>query len=515
MWTAAAVLALTASAAPAARAAGDVLTADEVSRILTQASAGAASVGLQASIAVVDAEGRPLALLRMDGAPTSTRFQPVEGVNGLGLDTVDSGVAAFAKAASGALLSSGGNAFSTRTASFIVQEHFPPGIDFTSGGPLFGVQFSSLACSDVNPVSALGLAADPGGFPLYKNGRVVGGIGVEGDGAYALDRRPDLVDVAPEEQAALAGQRGFEPPDIIRADRILADGIRLAYADATPAAAGAARPGLIVDGPRAGSPSPRFDATLGGVPGQADPRFPTRAGQVLTAADVNTILGNAAQQTVRTRAAIRQPLGSSARVSIAVIDLSGDVLGFFQNQDAPRFGIDVSAQKGRTALFFSSPDAAAVLGRLGLGKYLRDGVPLDGSFAITSRAVGFLAQPFFPPGIPGTAEGSFSQPIGQWSVFNTGLQLDLVKGGLLTSNCVPGEPRLRNGITIFPGGIPLYKGGRLAGAIGISGDGVDQDDLIATAGTAGFEAPAERRSDQLVLRGVRLPYVKLPRHPEL
>jgi uncharacterized protein GlcG (DUF336 family) len=255
--------------------------------------------------------------------------------------------------------------------------------------------------------------------------------------------------------------------------------------------------------------------TLGGVAGQADPRFPTRAGQVLTAADVNTILTQAAQQTTRTRGAIRQPLGSFAHVSVAVIDLNGDVLGFFQNADAPRFGIDVSAQKGRTALFFSSPDAGTVLGRLGLGRYLRDGVPLDGSVAFSSRAVGFLSQPFFPPGIPDTGEGAFSQPIGTWSVFNTGLQLDLIKAGLLTSNCVPGEPRLRNGITIFPGGVPLYKGGRLAGALGISGDGVDQDDLIATAGSVGFEAPPERRSDQLMIRGVRLPYVKLPRHPEL
>jgi hypothetical protein len=76
-------------------------------------------------------------------------------------------------------------------------------------------------------------------------------------------------------------------------------------------------------------------------------------------------------------------------------------------------------------------------------------------------------------------------------------------------------PRLPNGITIFPGGVPLYKGGRLAGAIGISGDGVDQDDLIAWAGSVGFEAPVERRCDRLVIRGTRLPYVKFPRHPEL
>ncbi len=501
--------------AGALRGADETLTADEVARILTQAAAGAAAVGLPSSIVVVDAEGRPLGVLRMDGAPATTRFEPVEGASGLGLASVDAGIAAFAKAATGALLSSGGNAFSTRTASFIVQEHFPPGIDFTAGGPLFGVQFSSLRCSDVNAVSPLGLAADPGGFPLYKNGRVVGGVGVEGDGAYSLDRRPDLVDVAREEQAALAGQRGFAPPDLIRGDQILADGIRLAYADSEAAGAGAPRPGLIADGPRAGGPSPRVDTTLGGVAGQADPRYPTRAGQVLTAADVSVVLTQAAQQAPRTRAAIRQPLGSSARVSIAVVDLDGAVLGFFQNVDAPRFGIDVAVQKARTANFFSSADAGTVLGRLGLGRYLRDGLPLDGTVAFTSRAVGFLAQPFFPPGIPQTSEGTFSLPIGTWSVFNTGLQLDLVQAGLLTSSCVAGEPRLRNGITIFPGGVPLYKGGRLAGAVGISGDGVDQDDLIALAGSAGFEAPAERRSDQLMVRGVRLPYVKLPRHPEL
>ena len=63
--------------------------------------------------------------------------------------------------------------------------------------------------------------------------------------------------------------------------------------------------------------------------------------------------------------------------------------------------------------------------------------------------------------------------------------------------------------------MPLYKGGRLVGAIGISGDGVDQDDLIASAGSAGFEAPPDRRCDRLSVRGVRLPYVKFPRHPEL
>jgi hypothetical protein len=44
---------------------------------------------------------------------------------------------------------------------------------------------------------------------------------------------------------------------------------------------------------------------------------------------------------------------------------------------------------------------------------------------------------------------------------------------------------------------------------------VDQDDIIAAMGSRGFEAPPEIRADQLFVRGVRLPYVKFPRHPDL
>jgi len=70
-----------------------------------------------------------------------------------------------------------------------------------------------------------------------------------------------------------------------------------------------------------------------------------------------------------------------------------------------------------------------------------------------------------------------------------------------------------NGITLFPGGIPLYKGGVLVGGIGVSGDGVDQDDYVASAGSAGFEPPDAIRCDNYFIRGARLPYVKFPRIP--
>ena len=46
------------------------------------------------------------------------------------------------------------------------------------------------------------------------------------------------------------------------------------------------------------------------------------------------------------------------------------------------------------------------------------------------------------------------------------------------------NPNLPNGITIFPGGFPLYRNGVLIGAIGVSGDGVDQDDIISASGAS-------------------------------
>src|SRR3546814_3848655 len=45
-----------------------------------------------------------------------------------------------------------------------------------------------------------------------------------------------------------------------------------------------------------------------------------------------------------------------------------------------------------------------------------------------------------------------------------------------------GRNRLQNGIQIFPGSVPIYRGGRLVGGIGVSGDGIDQDDMISFLG---------------------------------
>src|SRR4029079_2123141 len=112
----------------------------------------------------------------------------------------------------------------------------------------------------------------------------------------------------------------------------------------------------------------------------------------LTAADVTRIINQAAQQADITRAAIRQPLGSAARVSIAVVDVNGTVLGIFRTSDAPVFGFDVSVQKARTAAFFSNRNAGALLRAAGMGSYVdraaADGLRLDGAIAFSDRAGG-------------------------------------------------------------------------------------------------------------------------------
>ncbi len=516
------------------------LSIGDVQTIISQAVSAAVSLNRAVTVSVTDREANVLGVFVMTGAAANTTIRSV-GTIGRGLEgtVVPASLAATSKAGTGSLFSTSGNAFSTRTAGFIIQEHFPPGVQFRSGGPLYGVQFSSLPCSDIKkPALPLGLSGDPGGLPIYKDGVAVGGVGIEGDGIYTVDRDPTDFDQPFEELIAASAVRGFEAPALIRADNILVDGIRLPYSNVTNPPAPAtlsfgSLPGVLpVAFPiRSAQTSAFVPANVGGVAGEVDTRFfPFTGGAVpagpdaLTASDVQTIIAHAAQQANITRAAIRQPLGSNARVTIAVVDAAGTVLGVFRQLDAPVFGFDVAVQKARTASFYSSAPAAALLRGAGFSSYadraLADGLKLDGSIAFTDRAGGFLHRPFFPDGINNTAAGPFSTELSEWSPFNVGLQLDLIKTNLLAAIggvSVPCStiPNLPNGIQIFPGSVPVYKNGVLVGAVGISGDGVDQDDLISAGGGNGYSPAPEIRSDQVFVRGVRLPFLKFPRSPDL
>ncbi len=587
----------------------------DVQRVLAQAVGEAQARGLPATIAVVDRVGNVLAVFAMTGSPATTTIsrQTIDGTAAAGTEVglqglqVPTAAAAIAKAITGAYLSSGGNAFSTRTASQIVQQHFPPAPSTVGleSGPLFGVQFSQLPCSDlaarmtdgmVGPQrSPLGLAADPGGFPLYIDGVVVGGIGVAGDGSYGFDANTLDRDSDAEEFAALAGTQGYAPPREIEADRIPVDGTSLRYSDAERGALGPLQTSFgAINGPAGGliavfgytdgamragtaygsaasgirrstaSEFARRDAYVL-VDGAGNPRFPIRGGTdaatnpvPLTSAEVRAIMEEAFAVLSHARGQIRRPLDSRMQASISVVDTHGRILGVVRSPDGPIFGTDVSLQKARTATFFSNPVAGAQLLATSptvaryvqrVRDFLSDPQALTGSFAFADRSGGNLSRPYFPDGEVGPIPGPLSvERPGQFSPFMTGLQTDLVAPNLIqhlgfvvsggTSPDTPrgctqlpdapgGGKRIANGIQIFPGSVPIYRGGQLVGGIGVSGDGIDQDDMVSFLGlhNAGQRiggignAAVDIRADRIVVkvngRDVRLRYVNCPFAPFL
>ncbi len=595
----------------------EALSVTDVQTVIAQAVGEATARSLPSVIAVTDRVGNVLAVFEMNGAratATTSARTALGAINNPGIDVqgvvVPAAAGAIAKAVTGAYLSSAGNAFSSRTASQIVQEHFPPA-PTTAGlesGPLFGVQFSQLPCSDLNQRfgnpgamaligpkrSPLGLSADPGGLPLYKNGVVVGAIGVMGDGDYGFDPNILDTDVDDEEAIALAGIQGFAPPASIAANRISVDGTSLRFSDMVVSdlstlqsnfaaingtsgnliAVTGYTAGAIIAGSAYGTEASGIRASTAAEfqnrdafvlsDGTGTNRFPIRAATdgadvttPLTSAETRAILEEAFIIMSRARAQIRQPLDSRAQVSISVVDTHGEILGIVRSPDAPIFGTDVSLQKARTASFFSNrvaasdllgnpdTDVAAFVGRV--RTFLNDPNALTGTVAFADRSGGNLSRPYFPDGELGRPPGPLSRPIEDFNPLATGLQAALIFPNLgqhlafvtgasatdtpmrctNTPDAVAGQNRLENGIQIFPGSVPIYRGDQLIGGLGVSGDGIDQDDMISFLGlhNAGLRvggignAPKAIRADNVVVdlgdAQVRLRYVNCPFAPFL
>ena len=511
-------------------AAAQSLTLAEVQTIIaqavTRATALAAPLKTNAVIAVTDREGWVLGVWAVN-----TNLPPDDALIG----------EAIAKAGTAAFLSSDQNAFSTRTAGFIVQPHFPPGVANTPPGPLVGVNFSQLGFSDINkfkvsvgtshisygsspgltltnaplPLTG-GLEGTPGGLPLYKNGALVGGVGVAGNGVAPIAITPALIANADtDEEVALAGQKTFAPPPAIFGSEVLVNGLRLEYIESTTSL-GAVIPFGSLPGKKISPYAPIAApvpfaypvATLGGETGELrqpvmnDPSavaLPNGAAR-LTAMEVSNILAAAANRARTTRAGIRLPRGTVAKVFITVVNnpysngVPPTVLGTFcTSPDATRFSWDVAVQKARTAVFFSATNRA-----------------------YSARTVGFLAQSLYPPGINGTAPGLFFRLQERYSIITpTAFTATNPVSGAVFTTATNVNPNLPNGLTIFPGGFPLYRNGALIGAIGVSGDGIDQDDLISASGAALYLAPIPIRADQTQYRGARLPFAKFPRNPAM
>ena len=469
------------------------LTAADVTA-LVQAAAQAADPNTMV-IAVVDRAGNILGVYRKPSAPALAT-----GNFGAQVDTNE---LAVSLARTGAFFSNDQAPLSSRTVRFISGIHFPPGILNTPSAPLYGIENTNRGCtlstnfiagqsvpsarSISGATTGLGVATgkadlndsdpnavNPGGVPLFRSGSVVGGIGVAGVA-------PDVAEYA---AYAAATSNGFGPtpaaPGVV-----FIGGVALPFVNQTTrpvgAGVGSFNPALFVVGPSASSGPPPEGMLVTPAAG------PTIGG--LSASDVTQIINNAVATANTTRAVIRLPIGSSARMAIAVGDLDGTIIGLYRMADSTVFSIDVAATKARNMVYFSgTARTAADL----------NGVPMG--TAVTNRTIGYGAQPFFPSGIDGSSAGPF---------FNLYLR---DAANPCTQGFQPAGPN-QSGVVFFPGSVPLYRNGMLVGGLGISGDGVDQDDFVANGGSAGFEAPPAIRADQVIVQGVRLPYLKFPQNP--
>lgn len=462
------------------------------------------SVNVDMVVAVVDRAGFVLAVFRTQNAPSTAigNFGQAQNANDL----------AVALARTGAFFSNDQAPLSSRTVRFISGIHFPPGVSNQPPADLYGIENTNRGCTLVNdpafesripPSQALGTgpglgvitgkadtmdsdaaAVNPGGVPIFYKNVVLGGIGVVTSSANS-----NVAEFASFVGATTArtGPADAFGPTPAAPGVVVVGGIALPFVNQTSLPTG------FSSGPVTGTGSYFVaPANSQGQPPEGDLITPA-VGPLggLSAAEVTQILNNAETTASTTRAAIRLPLGSKTRMVIAVADLDGTIIGLRRMQDSTVFSIDVAATKARNMVYFNSASRTAAD---------LNGVPMG--TAVTNRTISFGAQPLYPPGIDGSGAGPF------FNLFTMDLANPCTQGfqsGAANAN--------KSGIIFFPGSAGLYRNGTLVGGLGVSGDGVDQDDYVTNGGTNGFEAPAGIRADQVIDQGVRLPYFKFPRNP--
>ena len=419
-----------------------------------------------------------------------------------------------------------------------------------------------------------GIATLPGGIPIYKNNTIVGGIGVFFPGKTGM---------ATEENSYLndAGFFDSQKPDrSLEAEYIAfvaVGGIPSGnLATAGPVGDAPALPGTTEKKPNSSSifglPSGRIDLVgitlplfggqgllgtenllnegarlpLGAVNGDnaivnkqggtiiagqplaggwlAKPIDAAAGAGDLKASDVVNLVDRSITQANITRSAIRLPLSSTAKMTIAASDNKGNVLGIYRMPDSTFFSIDVAVAKARNVAYYANPNEIQPSDQI-------KGIPKGVGF--TNRSFRYLALPFFPEGINTYQSGPFSilnSPNTARNGKNQGPPMpasayDNVQAvaAFYPSKNFQDKSDIanQNGVIFFPGSQPLYSTNaalgttRLAGGFGISGDGVDQDDVVTYTGAVGYQSLVKQapRADQFSVRGVRIPYMKFNRQP--
>lgn len=541
------------------------LTAAEVSTLM--AAAAQAIDDRTMAAAVVDRGGRILGVYARAGA-REDGFIP---------DT------AVTTARTAAHFSNGEAPLSSRTIRAISGIHFPPGVPNTPNAELYGIENTNRGCAldaqDSQPLprtrsiagSGLGpgptlacnprdqsgcamgnavaltnrastrfvgfatgkndvldvgepldVPVNPGGFAVYRNGRVVGGVGVAG----VSPERAEFAAFAAVTQPAV-GLSGLPVNPLPVPGAVFIDGIRLPFfADCISVSC---VEDAIADGLQR-FPRGTFaasDVLVAARPGQNVPEgylIAPRASSVpgsLTQAEVQQLIEQAVARASVTRAQIRLPLTRPTSMVIAVSDETGELLAAFRMPDSTIFSFDVATAKARNAYYFSSRAGYDVL------RSLVDNNPYDDyswtpdppagqGWAVTNRTLSFGGQPLFPPGID-LEKAPTPGPFFDLFVYDTANPCTEGPGPTRGGNRAYAN---QSGIVWFPGSAPLYKAGRLVGGVGVSGDGVSQDDYVTAGAVVGFEPPPELRVDRSVIttsegHRVRLPYFKFPRNPEL
>jgi uncharacterized protein GlcG (DUF336 family) len=443
------------------------------------------------------------------------------------------------------------------------------GAGFALGKEIEAPESYGLVSGLMTNAQSRGIATLPGGVPLYKADptdgnkmKLVGGIGVFFPGADGY---------ATHEQGFVQGanqttQQRVNAPQVIEAEYIATaiaknamtfGGIPPVAGIGIPALPGGGRIDLNGITLESFGPHPykldsflamgqakfapgsmtgnRMQVNPGGDLAVAGDQVPTgwlvepKAGSLLTAQQVEDIIERGIDEAEKVRAAIRLPLGSRTNMVLAVTDLDGEVLGLYRMDDATFFSIDVAVAKARNVVYYANPAEIKDVDRVDDNG---DGTPdVAAGVAFTSRTFRYLAEPRFPAGIEGTVASPFSTlstigvnprnaenvigvtPLASnftsvlgYDAFNPGTNFheDLTSSGY------------QNGVVFFPGSTPLYNNTVLVGGFGVSGDGVDQDDVVAYFGAGEFlPGPTSPivRSDEVFVRGVRLPYQKFLRNP--
>lgn len=411
-----------------------------------------------------------------------------------------------------------------------------------------------------------GIATLPGGIPIFRdtdgNGigdTLIGGIGVffPGPDGYATYEQ-GFVQGANQSTNSRTNAELVEETEVIAFTAIgssVQAGVKATPVDGIPPVPGIDLPfgridlvGITLEalGPTAGIEGVRQIKQLaarlgpGVVNGTDQPVTPTdtlQAGTAvptgwlvaahdgvgLTAADVTKIINQGIAEANRVRAAIRLPLGTRTKMVFAVTDTTGEVLGLYRMDDATYFSFDVAVAKARNMAYYNDPTALQPEDRV-IAK--QDPTINPRGVAFTSRTFRFLAEPRYPSGVDGTKPGAFSilnepsinpknaENLGApapANTFQTAVGYDSFNIG--TNFHDPDNPENQNGVVFFPGSSGIYKNGVLVGGLGVSGDGVDQDDVVTTAAISGYSAPTSLRADQYTYRNVRLPYNKFLRNP--